>query len=64
VTHKKQTIEVQLPRRLVAPLAEIAKLSGLSVESVIKLALATEVWRWQREQHLPPNTRNQPDKPR
>jgi hypothetical protein len=51
---KKQTIEVQLPGRLVAPLAEIAKLAGMSVESVIKLALATEVWRWQLEQQTAP----------
>jgi hypothetical protein len=55
MNHKKQTIEVRLPGRVVAPISEIAKLAGLSVESVIKLALATEVWRWKREQRIPPN---------
>jgi hypothetical protein len=62
VIHKKQTIEVRLPGGLIAPLSEIAKLAGLSVESVIKLALATEVWRWQREQQVTPN--NQVERPR
>ena len=38
--------EIRLPRLTEQALREIAKLAGLSVESVIKLALATEVWRW------------------
>lgn len=41
--------QVRLPRETEKMLREIAKLAGLSVESVIKIALATEVWRWKRD---------------
>ena len=40
-------MQVRLPAPLERELREIAKLAGLSVESVIKVALATEVRRWQ-----------------
>lgn len=40
--------EVRLPRETEQALREIAKLAGLSVETVIKLVLATQVWRWQK----------------
>jgi hypothetical protein len=45
---KSERIEVRLPRETELALREIAKLAGLSVESAIKLALATEVWRWKK----------------
>lgn len=45
---KTITTEVRLPKTTIDEVKAIAKLAGLSPESVIKLALATEVWRWQK----------------
>lgn len=42
------TTEVRLPKQTIDEVKAIAKLAGLSPESVIKLALATEVRRWQK----------------
>lgn len=39
---KTETIEVKLPATLIAELAEIAKLAGVKIETVMKVALATE----------------------
>ena len=41
------TVEVRLPAELIAPLKAVAKLAGLSVESVIKLVMATHVYQQQ-----------------
>lgn len=41
------TVEVRLPVELIAPLKAVAKLAGLSVESVIKLVLAAHVYQQQ-----------------
>mgnify|MGYP000921668010 CR=1 FL=1 len=43
-------IETQLllPKQMAEEIKAIAKLAGLSPQSVIKLALATEVRRWQK----------------
>lgn len=45
---KTITTEVRLPKQTIDDVKVIAKLAGLSPESVIKLALATEVHRWQK----------------
>lgn len=45
---KTITTEVRLPKTTIDEVKAIAKLAGLSPESVIKLALATEVRRWQK----------------
>ncbi len=45
---KTITTEVRLPKQMIDEVKAIAKLAGLSPESVIKLALATEVRRWQK----------------
>lgn len=45
---KTITTEVRLPKQTIDEVKAIAKLAGLSPESVIKLALATEVRRWQK----------------
>jgi len=45
---KTITTEVRLPKQTIDEVRAIAKLAGLSPESVIKLALATEVRRWQK----------------
>jgi len=45
---KTITTEVRLPKQTIDEVKVIAKLAGLSPESVIKLALATEVRRWQK----------------
>lgn len=40
---KTETIEVRLPAAIIAELAEIAKLAGVKIETVIKVAMATEM---------------------
>ena len=45
---KTITTEMRLPKQTIDEVKAIAKLAGLSPESVIKLALATEVRRWQK----------------
>lgn len=52
MTAPKQTVtvEVRLPQELIDELRALAKLAGLSVESVMKIAIATEARRWQRFQ--------------
>ena len=45
---KTITTEVRLPKQTIDEVKAIAKLAGLSTESVIKLALATEMRRWQK----------------
>lgn len=45
---KTITTEVRLPKPTIEEVKAIAKLAGLSPKSVIKLALATEVRRWQK----------------
>lgn len=40
---KTETMEVRLPASLIAELSEVAKLAGVKLETVIKVALATEV---------------------
>lgn len=45
---KTITTEVRLPKQTIDEVKAIAKLAGLSAESVIKLALATEMRRWQK----------------
>ena len=45
---KTITTEVRLPKQTIDEMKAIAKLAGLSTESVIKLALATEMRRWQK----------------
>lgn len=42
---KTETIEVRLPAAIIAELAEIARLAGVKIETVIKVAMATEVRR-------------------
>ena len=42
---KTETVDVRLPQRISDELRAIAKLAGLSVESVIKLIIAMEVHR-------------------
>jgi len=42
-------MQVRLPAALERELRALAKLAGLSLESVIKIVLATEVRRWQLE---------------
>lgn len=46
----RKTIEIQarLPKQTIDEVKAIAKLAGLSPGQVIKLALATEVRRWQK----------------
>lgn len=39
---KTETIEVKLPATLIAELAEIAKLAGVKIETVMKVVLAIE----------------------
>ena len=46
---KTTAVEVRLPAELVAQLKSVAKLAGLSVESVIKLVLAAHVYQQQNE---------------
>ena len=45
---KTITTELRLPKQTIDEVKAIAKLAGLSTESVIKLALATEMRRWQK----------------
>lgn len=45
---KTISTEVRLPKQTIDEVKAIAKLAGLSPESVIKLALATEVRRWKK----------------
>lgn len=47
---KSEQVKVTLPKHLAEELKVAAKLAGLSAETVIRVALATEVRRWQREQ--------------
>ena len=48
----KDTIEVQirLPKETSDEIKAVAKLAGLSVDSVIKLCMALEVRKWKRDQ--------------
>ena len=56
---RTETMWVSLPRELMDEMKAIAKLAGLSVETVIRVALATECRRHaQREQPLPHNTQS------
>ena len=41
-------MQVNLPEPLLSELREIAKLAGVSLASVIKIAIATEVQRYRR----------------
>lgn len=47
---KTEKIAVQVPPRLLAELRAIAKDAGLKAETVLKLALATEMRRWNRDE--------------
>lgn len=45
-------IDVRLPRALIEELTALAKLAGVSVETVMKVAMATEILRHKRAAEL------------
>jgi DNA-binding MurR/RpiR family transcriptional regulator len=47
------TVEVRLPRETMQAVLEIAKTAGVSPSSVIKVAMALQVLKFQREQTPP-----------
>ncbi len=57
---KSEQIKVNLPKHLADEMKAIGKLAGLSAETVIRVALATEARRWQRETPVQPNTEAKP----
>ena len=51
---KAEQIKVMLPKHLADEMKAIGKLAGLSAETVIRVAIATEVRRWHRTQDVQP----------
>jgi hypothetical protein len=50
------TVEVRLPRETMEAVLCIAKTAGVSPASVIKVAMALQVLKFQREQAAPPES--------
>lgn len=49
---KTEPIDVKVPLQMLMDLQEIAKAAGVATETVLKVALATEVRRWNRESDI------------
>lgn len=50
------TVEVRLPRETMEAVLRIAKTAGVSPASVIKVAMALQVLKFQQEQAAPPES--------
>lgn len=50
------TVEVRLPRETMEAVLKIAKTAGVSPASVIKVAMALQVLKFQQEQADPPKS--------
>lgn len=48
MSRRTVTMDLRLPDDLLVEMREVAKLAGLPVASVMKVALAVEVRRWKR----------------
>jgi hypothetical protein len=46
---KNEELKVKLPKHLAEEMKAIGRLAGLSAETVIRVALATEARRWERK---------------
>lgn len=54
------TVEVRLPRETMETVLLIARTAGVSPASVIKVAMALQVLKFQQEQTAPPESANVP----